>query len=314
MNNLFSKEFNELDPLKIINEVNSKGYFFYPEAVNLNTVKKIEKDLSNQKIEINNNFVSPVWKNNQYYFTHALAASKTYFKLVTSKKIRLIAKEKFQKYFRLKCHRYYETYPFHHMNWHADNVDNDGKVHENNGLIFIIYINDVFDGEFQLIEGTNLNKNMQERLYNYTDKFVDINYKEKIKSFRLKAGSIIIYDTWHLHRAKPIKDKNFIRKSIFMQIDESPRNAEKILLNPEFFTTDQTNDTELFDYLGFGNSSDYMPVPVTNSKMLSSKKQIGIIKNSIQSILINLPKAIVKFFLSHDQISKISEKRRNKYK
>ena len=139
MNNLFSKEFNELDPSKIINEVNSKGYFFYPEAVNLNTVKKIEKDLSNQKIEINNNFVSPVWKNNQYFFTHALAASKTYYELVTSKKFRLIAKEKFQKYFRLKCHRYYETYPSHHMNWHADNVDNDGKVHENNGLIFIIY-------------------------------------------------------------------------------------------------------------------------------------------------------------------------------
>ena len=99
-----------------------------------------------------------------------------------------------------------------------------------------------------------------------------------------------------------------------MQIDESPRNAEKILLNPEFFTKDQTNDTELFDYLGFGNSSDYLPVPVTNSKMLSSKKQLGIVKNSIQSILINLPKEIVKYFLSHDQITKISEKRRKKYK
>lgn len=310
MNNLFSEKFIELDPQKITDEVRKKGYFSFSEAINLDVVKKIEDELSNKDFGVNNNFVSPVWFNDQYFFTHALANCKTYYDLITSEKFRSIAKKKFDNYFRLKCHRYYETFPSHHMNWHADNVDNDGFVHDNDGLIFIIYINDVFDGEFQLVEGTNLENNLDERTYNYSDKFVNENYGDKIKSFKLKAGSIIIYDSWHLHRAKPIENKNFTRKSIFFQVDASPKNAEKILLNPEFISSDFYKDNELLSYLGFGVPADYMSVPISNINMLPLKKNLGFVKNAFKATLINQSKKLIKRFLSHDQIAKISEKRR----
>lgn len=310
MINLFSKEFKELDPQKIIDEVKQKGYFSFPEAINLEVVEKIENELSNKDFGVNINFVSPVWYNDQYFFTHALVNSKTYYDLITSEKFRSIAKTKFNNYFRLKCHRYYETFSSHHMNWHADNVDNDGFVHENDGLIFIIYVNDVFDGEFQLIEGTNLENNLDERNYNYSDKFVNEKFGDKIKSFKLKAGSIIIYDSWHLHRAKPIENKNFTRKSIFFQVDASPKNAEKILLNPEFISSDLYKDNELLTYLGFGVPADYMSVPISNINMLPVKKNLNFIKNAIKATIINQSKKLIKLFLTHDQITKISEKRR----
>ena len=312
MINLFSKEFIELDPQKITDEVNHKGYFSFSEAVNLDVVKKIENELSNKDFGVNSNFVSPVWCNDQYFFTHALANCKTYYDLITSEKFRSIAKTKFHNYFRLKCHRYYETFSSHHMNWHADNVDNDGFVHENDGLIFIIYINDVFDGEFQLVEGTNLENNLDERKYNYSDEFVNKKFGDRIKSFKFKAGSIIIYDSWHLHRAKPIENKNFTRKSIFFQVDASPKNAEKILLNPEFISSDLYKENELLTYLGFGAPADYMSVPISNINMLPIKKNLGFIKNAIKATLINQSKKLIKYFLTHDQISKISEKRRKK--
>jgi len=84
MINLFSKEFIELDQQKIIDEVNQKGYFSFSEAVNLDVVKKIENELSNKDFGVNSNFVSPVWCNGQYFFTHALANCKTYYDLITN--------------------------------------------------------------------------------------------------------------------------------------------------------------------------------------------------------------------------------------
>ena len=97
MNNLFSKEFIELDAKKITDEIKQKGYFSFPQAINLEVVKKIENELSNKDFGVNSNFVSPVWFNDQYFFTHALANSKTYYDLITSEKFRSIAKTKFNR-------------------------------------------------------------------------------------------------------------------------------------------------------------------------------------------------------------------------
>ena len=67
MINLFSKEFIELQSQKIIDVISQKGYFSFSEAVNLNTVKKIENELSNNDFGANSNFISPVWCNDQYF-------------------------------------------------------------------------------------------------------------------------------------------------------------------------------------------------------------------------------------------------------
>ena len=95
-------------------------------------------------------------------------------------------------------------------------------------------------------------------------------------------------------------------------MDASPKNAEKILLNPEFISSDLYKDNELLTYLGFGVPADYMSVPISNINMLPIKKNLGFIKNAIKATLINQSKKLIKYFLTHDQIAKISEKRRKK--
>ena len=311
IDNIFNNNFLNINEEEIINEINSNGFFFHESAIKKEFIEKIEVDLSEKSIGLNNNFVTPVETKNQYYFTNALVASKNYFNLLTADKILSLAKKKFNKSFRLKCHRYYETYYGHHMTWHADNIDNQGNIHENDGLIIIIYVNDVFDGEFQLIKETNLKENHRERELNYnSDKFVDENFKDKIISFKGKAGSIIIYDTWHLHRAKPIKDKKFTRKSIFMQIDESMRNSEKIILTPDFLSKDQLQNQDLIGYLGFGEKSDFACAPTTSYKNLPTKSLINIISKSFIASLKNLIKSILLKILTQEKLLKLILKKK----
>ena len=311
MNDLFTKNFLEFDSINIVNEIKKNGFFSYSEAIKSHAVERIEKDLSKKQFGVNYNYVSPVHHDDQYFFTHAMACSKTYFDLITSNKFRSIARLKFKNYFRLKCHRYYETFFGHHMNWHADNVDNDGKVHDNDGLIFIIYINDVLDGEFQLIQNTNLEKDISQRTYNYTDEFIQKNYKNQIKNFKMKKGSIIIYDSWHIHRAKPILNNDYIRKSIFFQIDSNKNNAEKLLLNPEFFDEISKNNEELFSYLGFGVRSCFMPVPISSIAVLPATKKLKLIYELFTTAIKKSVKKSIMKFMTHDQILKYRNKKNN---
>lgn len=311
MSNIFNSNFLEINEEDIINKINSNGFFFFESAIKKDFLQQIEEDLSQKSFGLNNNFVTPVKTKNQYYFTNALASSKNYFNLITADKILSLAKKKFDKNFRLKCHRYYETFYGHHMTWHADNVDNEGNIHENDGLIFIIYVNDVFDGEFQLIKETNLKENHQERKLNYnSDKFVDENFANKIISFKGKAGSIIIYDTWHLHRAKPIKNKTFARKSIFMQIDNSMENSEKIILTPDFLDKKQLQNQDLITYLGFGEKSDFASAPITSYKNLPTNSLIDIVSKSIVASFKNFVKSALLKILSQEQILKLTLKKK----
>ena len=307
MNYIFNDNFLKISDKEIINKIDNTGFFFFENAIKKEYLDNIIGDLSKKNFGINDNHVTPVRTRTQYYFTNALAASRDYFNLITSDKFLSLAKNKFDDNFRLKCHRYYETIYGHHMTWHADNIDNKGIIHENDGLIFIIYVDDVFDGEFQLIKDTNLKENHSERKLNYSsDKFIDENFKDKIVSFKGKAGSIIIYDTWHLHRAKPIKNKKFTRKSIFMQIDKSMRNSEKIVLTPDFISKEQIKDQSLMTYLGFGEQSDFPSAPIASYKNLPTKFLLNLINKSMLAVVKNLIKIIIKKILPQDLFLKIT--------
>ena len=173
-------------------------------------------------------------------------------------------------------------------------------------------MNDVFDGEFQLIKETNLKENHLERKLNYSQIISLIKtLLIKLKVLKVKQG-IIIYDTWHLHRAKPIKNKNFARKSIFMQIDKSMRNAEKIILTPDFLSKDQLQDKDLTTYLGFGEKSDFSSAPTTSYKNLPSKSLISIILKSVIAGIKSIIKSVISKILTQEQILKITLKKKNK--
>jgi hypothetical protein len=255
---IFTPEFLQVAPDDIVRSISETGYFSFANAVNPAFLQRLQAELAPHRPAFNVNDASPVWFNEQYFFPHALACSKTYFDYVTAEALRVVCEAKFGAGFRLKCHRYYETGPGHSMEWHADNVTNEGVVTDSNGLIFILYVNDVQDGEFQLVSDTYKSRKSGEWSYNYTNEYIEERFGPQIRSFRMPAGSLIVYDTYGIHRAKPIISRSFVRKSIFFQVDQSDRFAEKLLLNPAFF---DRRDPALLDYLGFGKSHDYPANP-----------------------------------------------------
>lgn len=255
---LFSPEFLKIDPAQIVKSIDETGYFSFERAVQPAFLEQLQSELASHRPAANINDVTPVWFNEQYFFPHALACSRSYFDYLTAPPLRAVCESKFGSRFRLKCHRYYETGPSHSMEWHADNVTNEGVVTDSNGLIFILYVNDVDDGEFQLVSNSFKARKDGEWSYNYTNKQIEETFGDKIRSFRMPAGSLIVYDTYGIHRAKPIVSSSFVRRSIFFQVDQSDRFAEKLLLNPAFFTQ---RDGAVFDYLGFGLAHDFPANP-----------------------------------------------------
>ena len=60
------------------------------------------------------------------------------------------------------------------------------------------------------------------------------NYKKDIVGFKGKRGTILIYNSWGVHRAKPTSNKEFVRKTLFFQVEKDTKqcslsSAETIL-------------------------------------------------------------------------------------
>ena len=92
------------------------------------------------KLNINQNKISGVYVEKQYYFTNLLTISKTFYDFVTSKFVLETCERYLGNSFRLKALRYYETYGGHHMQWHTDNKTDKDFTHNIPGLIFIFSI------------------------------------------------------------------------------------------------------------------------------------------------------------------------------
>jgi hypothetical protein len=257
---LFSPEFLAVDPAAVGRAIDEIGYFSFERALKPEFLAQLQAELARHGPAMNLNDAAPVWWNEQYFFPHALSSCKSYFDYVTAAPLRAICAARFGDDFRLKCHRYYETGPGHSMVWHADNVTNEGVVNDSNGLIFILYVNDVDDGEFQLVSGSYNQRKSGNWSYTYTNEFIEREYGDKVVSFRMPAGSLIVYDTYGIHRAKPIVSRSFVRKSIFFQVDQSDDHAEKLLIDPSFLTR---RDASLMDYLGFGKPHEFPANPRT---------------------------------------------------
>ena len=295
---VFNNNFLDTNPKIIVDEVKRKGYFTIDEGISEVFINNINSDVAKSGLNINNNEISGVYylPGNQFFLTHMLAASKNFFDFCTSNKLIEICSNYFNSQFRLKAFRYYENFGGQKMQWHTDNkaVSNTQDLAQKNtkvsGLIFIVYLNDVNDGEFQYIEGSHL-WSSKNQFNDYTEKYIMDNFRDKIVSFKKKKGSVIIYNTFGIHRAKPTKNKKFVRKSLFIQIDEDINSSTPIYINTEFF--DKLDD-KLKIYLGFGKKADQKIYPSANIHTMPLNSKILIvlidwifkkIKNNLISIL-----------------------------
>lgn len=266
---IFTEEFKKIDTNTIVKELEEKGYFSFANALTKSAVNSIEIDATKSSLNLNKNLISGVYAEKQYYYTNLLCASKTFYNFATSNFVFEVCKKYLGNKFRLKALRYYETYGGHHMQWHTDNKTDRGFAHIP-GIIFIFYISDVEDGQFQYIEGSHLWSG--EKAYSdYSDEFIENNYKEKIKNFKFPSGSLIIYNTYGIHRAKPVFDNRFVRKSVFFQVDSEIDNSEPIILNAKFI--ENVND-DIQMFLGFGQPSNYEVFPNTSINSLPLNKKL----------------------------------------
>lgn len=285
--NIFTNVFQEIEIDNVVNEINENGYFEFENALTSEAVSKIEKE-AKTKFDINQNKISGVYYEKQYYYTNLLTISKTFYDFVTSNFILETCKRYLGNSFRLKALRYYETYGGHHMQWHTDNKTDKGFA-PIPGLIFIFYVSDVENGQFQYIKGSHTWSG-KKAYSNYSDDFINKNYKDKIKNFKLSKGSLIIYNTYGIHRAEPVFKNNFTRRSVFLQVDSNIENSEPIILNTKFIT--EMND-KISMFLGFGKPSNYEVFPKTSLKTLPLSK--SLLFNLIKYVLYRFAKTIVNY-------------------
>ena len=294
---IFSDDFQKTKLDVILNGIEKDGFYFCKSAINSDLINQIEIDVSKNRFSINKNWISGVYTKNQYFLTNILGCSKSFFDLVTEKKVFEICNEYMKgSDYRLKAVRYYETYGRHKMLWHTDNKV-DRKFQEIPGLIFIAYMSDVNDGEFLYIKNSH-KFSAESKINNYDNEFINKNFSKDIVSFPGSKGDLIIYNTYGIHRAKPIqKNKNFVRKSLFFQIDNGKEHGEPILLNTSYLTN---IDKQISNFLGFGSNPDSKLYPNTDIQTLPIKHIINlslfklVLKSLISTIVPNFLKKIIK--------------------
>ncbi len=287
--NVFTQEFLNCDNTKIVNEIKTKGFFKFENALTQDFINNIIDDVKNADLSLNKNNIAGVYftHGNQFFLTHMLAASKNFYNYCTNLKVINFCKEIFGNLFRLKALRYYENFGGQHMQWHTDNrrYDRDkGETHTTApGIIFLAYLSDVEDGEFQYIEKSHIWSG-ENTHHDYTVDYVEQNFKKDVVGFKGKKGTILIYNSWGVHRAKPTNNKNFVRKTLFFQVEKDTSQSEPILLNAEFLNN-LNDDVKMF--LGFGKKATNDVYPNTDIyTMPLNKKTFKIFYKWILSRLV----------------------------
>ena len=193
---VFNNEFLNLNNNTITEELNKNGYFSFDKALSEDFINSIKKDVEDSGLSLNKNNVGGVYftHGNQFFLTHMLAVSKSFFNYCTNNKVFQICSDFMGNKFRLKALRYYENFGGQVMQWHTDNryydgIKKDGIKTNVPGLIFIAYISDVEDGEFQYIRGSH-KWSLEDGHNDYSQDYVNKNYKKDIISFKKPRGSV----------------------------------------------------------------------------------------------------------------------------
>ena len=82
---IFTEEFLRIDNSSIVNQVRDKGFFKYENALTSEFIENIESDVKKADLSLNRNNVAGVYftHGNQFFLTHMLAASKSFYNYCT---------------------------------------------------------------------------------------------------------------------------------------------------------------------------------------------------------------------------------------
>lgn len=271
---MFNLNFISASTSEIVNDLKTKGYFVFEQALTEQYVDELLQEIDFEQILVNTNDVGVVIASDIKFLTHCLANSKKAYDVITSRKVLDICKGYFTDSYKLTNHRVYKTSKKGHMPWHTDNNLQSGKQlsakHNMQGLLFLFYLSDVTTNAFQLVKKSqNWSRDYQHEIY-LSDSFIESNYSQDVLTLPMKKGSVIVCDIHAVHRAEPFKDEDYTRYTLLFQVDqvgsEYVGHGEKNLVNTEYL---DNVTSELMDYLGFGFKRNYPAFP--NSSIATMK-------------------------------------------
>jgi hypothetical protein len=268
---LFSEAFLSVSNATIVKAIETDGVFCARAALTEGFLGSICEDVARTGYGLNRNWISSVYTDDQLFLCHMFAVSRSFIKFSTHPRFFQLFDQILEGNYRLKCHRYYETYSGQHMQWHTDNRIEHGLGHTQ-GVIVLVYVSDVEDGEFQYVRGSQRWSGKM-GCNDYTDQFVEQNCHDDILNFNGPKGTLIIFDTHGIHRAKPVKKGDFVRKSLLFQVDGTLEIAEPLLVNPAYI---DDLDDRIKSYLGFGRPSGISIYPQTDLGTMPLSRQSEI--------------------------------------
>lgn len=245
---------------EVAREVRERGYIALERALTAECLARINADAGDLRLAPNRNWPGPVVFRNQRYLTHCLANSATIFDLLVRSWCFDVMRAYFGEGFRLTDHRVYATTRRERMQWHVDNKFDDSVPSDYPGLIFIFYLSDGTDGEFQLIDGSH-RWSGRLREADVTEAFVTTHHRDQVRSLKMPAGSAVIYDTRIVHRAHRIRSRGFERRSLLCQVERKTAGGEPVLIDTRY-ARDLTPEQQYF--LGFGAAPEYDVFPRTS--------------------------------------------------
>jgi len=289
---MFSAEFRGTSQSAILDAIKANGYFAAENVLSAEALERMDQEVGPMEVTLNKNHVPAVVYKNQRYLTHCLAHSRTIYELMTSDEMFSIMRGYFREQFRLTDQRVYVTEAGEKMQWHVDNKLDSSVQTGYPGLIFIFYLCDVTDGQFQIVKNSHCWSRSHAQA-DFLDSSIESVHKDDIVDFKMPKGSAIIYTTDMVHRAAPVRNKGWERKSLFFQVERKEQGGEPILVNTSFLG-ELSHEKKFF--LGFGAVPEYQIYPQTDISTMKAKQLLSMaakcFSSSNREAILQLPERL----------------------
>ena len=272
---------------EIVLTVKDNSFAVIENFVSQDAINELLAMTASQVVSVNCNQLKSVTHGNTQFFTNVISNSKTIHDLILSPFVLNICSAYLGDNCRLVNNRIQTTRANIAMPWHTDNnIIIDGKLvgrHDMAGLQFVLYLTNVSDAPFQLIKDSHKWSLSCKQHYILDSDIGRANYE--IIELNPPPGTLLILNTHTFHRAKPIRDSNYLRSILLFQVDSItssyPDHGEKLYVNTEYFSE---YSPQILSFLGFGRKRAYPPFPETSVKTLNSA-QITLLWASLFKVL-----------------------------
>ena len=259
---LFRDAFSRITAADIVGQLQARGYCAIEGALEPAAADAILADVDDLEVRLNRNVPPNVVFKGATYATHVLARSHTAFQVVTAPLVTDILRGALGEVFSLTSKRAYETRSGAYMCFHSDTAVAATDPARIDAVVFIFYLNDVAEGEWEIVEGSHLWTDAQTPSREQ-DEALAARPGAVIRGFKMPKGSLVIYNGRLLHRARPYQSDDYARRSFFFQANRGPKKGEPILVETGFITPELSDDARML--LGFGRPARSPVFPDANA-------------------------------------------------